>query len=126
MAVLKNLPVFIHLYPGKEVLDFITVSGGYKTPFIVGHLIGLELFIQYKEKVSENIFFDISCPALVSAERIRKANKVFGPGRVIMGSDAPYGKNNITEIMSRIMSLNLCDDERDMILGNNLRDILMI
>jgi len=126
MAAEKNLPVFVHLYSGKEILDFIAVSGTYKTTFIVGHLIGLELFIDHKEKVSDNICFDISCPALVSTDRIRKAIKAFGPERVIMGSDAPFGKNNPSVVLSRIRDLNLRDDERDMILGKNLKHILMI
>jgi uncharacterized protein len=125
MAVLKNIPVFIHLYSKKEVLDFISVSAEYKTPFIVGHLIGLELFVQHKSKISDNIYFDISCPALVSVDRIQMAIKEFGSGRIIMGSDAPYGKNNTEEIVSRIMSLGLPDNDCEMILGNNLHSILM-
>ena len=125
MAVLKDIPVFIHLYSKKEVLDFISVSAEYKTPFIVGHLIGLELFIQNKYKTGDNIFFDISCPALVSVDRIKKAIKEFGSGRIIMGSDAPYGKSNVKKIVSRIMSLGLPHNECDMILGNNLNSILM-
>jgi len=125
-AVSQNIPVFIHLYSKKDILDFITVSAEYKTPFIVGHLIGLELFIQHKNKIGDNIYFDISCPALVSTLRIQKAIKEFGAGRIVMGSDAPYGVNNAGEIISRIKSLNLKDNEYEMILGNNIRSILMI
>lgn len=123
-AVSQNIPVFIHLYSKKEILDFISVSSEFKTPFIVGHLIGLELFIQNKYRISDNIFFDVSCPALVSIERIKKAVKEFGAGRIIMGSDSPYGMNNAREIISRIMSLKLKDEECEMILGNNIKDIL--
>jgi uncharacterized protein len=123
-AVSRNIPVFIHLYSKKEILDFISVSAEFKIPFIVGHLIGLELFIQNKDRIGDNIFFDISCPALVSAERIRKAVKEFGAGRIIMGSDAPYGMDNARVIISRIMSMNLKEIERERILGNNMRDIL--
>jgi uncharacterized protein len=125
MAVLRNIPVFIHLYSKEEVLDFISVSAEYKTPFIVGHLIGLELFVQNKDKIRDNIYFDVSCPALVSVDRIKKAINEFGSGRIIMGSDAPYGKNNVKEILSRIMSLGLPDNECEMILGNNLNSILL-
>jgi predicted TIM-barrel fold metal-dependent hydrolase len=124
-AVTQKIPVFIHFYSKKEILDFISISAEYKTPFIVGHLIGLELFIQNKTKICDNIYFDISCPALVSIDRIKKAIKEFGSGRIIMGSDAPYGKKNVKEIVSRIISLSLPDNECEMILGNNLNSILM-
>jgi uncharacterized protein len=122
----KNLPVFIHLYSGKEVSDFIEVSGKYKTNFIIGHLIGQYIFARNKEKLSDNVFFDISCPPLVSLTRIRKAVNDFGPGRIIMGSDTPFGRNNIEEIMSRVRSLNITSGECDMILGSNLRNLLNI
>lgn len=42
-----------------------------------------------------------------------------------MGSVTPYGSNNVWEITSRIMSMNLKDNEREMIMGNNMKGILM-
>ena len=125
-AVSKSLPLFIHLYSKKEVMDFISVSGNYKTTFIIGHLIGLEIFIQERKKISNNTYFDISCPPLVSSDRIKKAINQFGPEKILMGSDTPYGKNNLKLILSRIRSLNLPARACEMILGNNMRNILMI
>lgn len=126
IAALKRVPIFIHLYSKKEVLDFISVSGNYKTSFIVGHLIGLEIFIKQKKKVTDNIFFDISCPPLVAVDRIKLAIKEFGPEKIVMGSDTPYGRKNIEKTISRIRSLNLSARECEMILGINMKDILMI
>ena len=70
LAAFRNIPVFIHLYSKKEVLDFISVAKSYNTTFLVGHLIGLETFIENKDKVSDNVFFDISCPPLTTWIRL--------------------------------------------------------
>lgn len=123
-AASKGLPVFIHLYSKREIHDFISIAGKYKTIFITGHLIGLETFIKEKAEVSDNIFFDISCPPLVPPRRIMKAYRTFGPGRLIMGSDTPYGKDNARKIVSSIRSLPISTNEMMMILGKNLRTLL--
>ena len=125
-AVRKGIPVFIHLYSKKEALEFISVSGNYNTTFILGHLIGLEILVELKNKISSNIFFDISCPPLVSNDRIKLAVKEFGSERVIMGSDTPYGKHNLLKVIEGIRSLNLSDRETELILGINLKNILLI
>lgn len=125
-ATLKSLPVFIHLYSKEDVMDFIAVSGNFRANFIVGHLIGLEIFIKQRKMLSDNVFFDISCPPLVSLERIELAVSEFGAGRIIMGSDTPYGRDNLERILSRTRSLELKAEEIDMILGNNLKNILSV
>ncbi len=125
-AASNNLPVFIHLYSKKDVLDFISVSGSIRTNFIVGHLIGLEIFIKEKKMTGDNIYFDISCPSLVSADRIVLAINEFGADKIIMGSDTPYGKSNLEQVLAIIRSLNLKEEEKEMILGNNLKNILPV
>lgn len=119
-----KLPVFIHLYSKKEIIDFIEISGNYATSFIVGHLIGLEYFRKYKASVSDNIFFDISCPPLVAARRVKRAINEFGTGRVVMGSDTPYGRNNLEAVISMIHSLDIDETDKDRILGLNLKEIM--
>jgi predicted TIM-barrel fold metal-dependent hydrolase len=125
-AATENIPVFIHLHSKKELADFISVSGNYKTNFITGHLIGLEIFISQRKRVSDNIYFDISCPPLVPVGRIRKAMKTFGAGRLLMGSDTPYGRNNVRQAVSHIRCMKISELEKEMILGNNMKDLLMI
>jgi predicted TIM-barrel fold metal-dependent hydrolase len=125
-AAARNLPLFIHLHSRNEIIDFISVAQNHKTIFITGHLIGLDIFVAHKQSVGDNIYFDISCPQLVSTGLIKHALKEFGPRRLIMGSDTPYGRNNISLIISRIRSLDLPDTENEMILGNNLKNILML
>lgn len=119
-----NLPLFIHLHSRNEIIDFISVARNHKTIFITGHLIGLEFFIANSHRVGDNIYFDISCPQLVSTRLIKSALKEFGPRRLTMGSDTPYGKNNVSLIISRVRSLDLPEAEKEMILGNNLKNIL--
>lgn len=122
----KEIPVFVHLYSKKEIQEFISTSKKYKTTFIIGHLIGLEIFVKLKNQLGSNLCFDISCPPLVSGDRIKLAVKEFGPERVIMGSDTPYGKDNLQKVIEGIRSLNLSAGETDMIFGNNLRNLLSV
>ena len=126
LAAAEGLPVFIHPHSKRDVEDLIDFSESVRTPIIVGHLIGLEIFISMKEKTSEKIFFDISCPPLISDERIYMALNEFGAGRIIMGSDTPYGKNNTKHIIERVNNLKVSQREKEMILGGNLKDILRI
>lgn len=121
-----GLPVFIHLHSRKDVADFIAVSKELKTVFIPGHLIGLDIFIENKSLTGENVFFDISCPPLVPLGRVSRALNAFGPGRLLMGSDTPYGRNNTLEIITRIRSMSINEAEKDQILGNTLKHILRI
>lgn len=125
-AAARNLPIFIHLHSRNEIIDFISVARNHKTIFITGHLIGLEIFVAHRQSVGDNIYFDISCPQLVSTVLIKHALTEFGPRRLTMGSDTPYGKNNVSLIISRVINLDLPDAEKEMILGNNLKNILSL
>lgn len=121
-----DMPVFIHLYSKNDIMEFISVAGRYNTMFITGHLIGIDTFIRERERVSDNICFDISCPPLVPPEKIMKATNVFGPGRITMGSDTPYGRDNPKKAVSFVRSLPIGKKEKEMILGDNLRRLLKI
>jgi len=124
LKICKHL-LYIYISILQQVYSKIQyLRKNHKTIFIIGHLIGLELFVAHKQSVVDNIYFDISCPQLVSTEQIKHALKEFGPGRLTMGSDTPYGINNVRLIISRIRSLDLSDTEKEMILGNNLKSIL--
>lgn len=121
-----KLPVFIHLYSRKEIIDFMAISGNFETPFIMGHLVGFELYAEFRDTVSDNVYFDISCPPLVTARRIRLAIRAFGPGRVVMGSDTPYGRHNLEAVIATIHSLEIDDSDKERILGLNMKRILGI
>jgi predicted TIM-barrel fold metal-dependent hydrolase len=125
-AGIKGLPIFIHLTSKKDVVNMIQLISQHKnTNFIIGHLIGLEVFIE-SNVVFPNVFFDISCPQLVPKTKILSCIRKFGAEKVIMGSDTPYGKNNLSSVISNVQNLSLTSHEKDLILGDNMRELLKL
>lgn len=120
----SGLPLFIHLNKDKEVRKIINYKRDHPgLKLIVAHLFGLELFIN--DKLSdENLYFDISSPQLVSEKRLMLAIRFFGAGNLILGSDNPYGKNNLQKNIDRVLGLDINDQDKKSILGGNLMQIL--
>jgi len=122
----KDMPVFVHLCSKKDVIAMVDfIKNHENVNFIIAHLIGLELFIDCLPK-QPNVFFDISCYQIVSEAKIKLAIERFGHERIVMGSDTPYGEENLKEIISLVNKLNLTDSDKEMILGGNLQKILKI
>lgn len=122
----ERLPIFIHVYSKKEVEKLIKIiRKNDENNFVIGHLIGLELYLR-KCRDLRNIHFDISPNPLISEYRILKAIETFGADRVIMGSDTPYGKNNLGGILDKIRALNITKEEKDLIMGNNMKAMLLM
>lgn len=122
----NNIPLFIHLWSDSEVKKVIKYKNQHKDlKLIIGHLFGLELFI--KEKfMDDNLYFDISTLQITSTHRLLKAIKIFGAEKILVGSDTPYGKNNLQKNIDRIKSLKIDKKEKNMILGENMRYLLKI
>lgn len=120
----NDLPLFIHLNTDAEVKKIIKYKRDHpKLKLIIAHLFGLELFIN--ENLSpENLYFDTSSPQLVSTKRLIKAFRYFGPNTLILGSDNPYGKNNLKKNIDRISGLDIADQDKKQILGGNLLHII--
>lgn len=122
----KNIPIFIHLYSKKEVKRFISLAlENPNTIFIVAHLIGFEIIKEYKEEL-DNVYFEISPAPLISQERLLKAINIFGASHIILGSDTPYGSNNLKENIEKVKKLKISEDEKVLILGENMRRILRL
>ncbi len=122
----KSIPIFIHLVSDKEVKKLIEYKRNHKDlTIIIGHLFGLELFI-IESKNLEKIYFDISTYQVTSDKRVLKAIKKFGADRITMGSDTPYGKNNLKKNIERVEKLPISQDEKNMILGLNMKGLLGI
>jgi len=120
----NGVPLFIHLWSDRDVIKLIQYKKQHKNlKLIIGHLFGLELFIEKKFE-DENLYFDISTFQVISTYRLLKAIKIFGSEKILLGSDTPYGKNNLHKNISRINSLNIGAREKSMILGENMRDLL--
>ncbi len=92
---------------------------------IVAHLFGMELFIRENLR-DEKLFFDISSYQLVSAKRVLKAIAFFGAEKLLMGTDIPYGKDNLKGNLDRIRSLPIPEEQKHLILGDNLKRLLEI
>jgi hypothetical protein len=119
-----GLPIFIHLESDKEVKKLIEYKRLHpQLKIIIGHLFGLELFIGSKIKF-ENLYFDISTYQVTSDYRVLKAIEYYGADKIILGSDTPFGKDNLKKNIERINYLPLNQDEKGKILGLNLKGLL--
>ena len=56
--------------------------------------------------------------------QVMKAIEHFGANRILLGTDTPYGKNNLQKNIDRVKRLNIGDQEKEMILGNNMKELL--
>lgn len=125
-ATSKRLPIFVHLFSNKEATRLAQYIKAHRnTVFIIGHLFALERYIA-AEIDSDNVFFEISTPALISIQRLMKAIKCFGANRVVLGSDIPYGHDNLKKNIERVKNLDIPDEEKCLILGGNMKKILEI
>jgi predicted TIM-barrel fold metal-dependent hydrolase len=120
-----EMPLFIHLYSYKDVADLIEyIKNNNNIKLINGHLFGLERFMKEDIENLENIYFDVSNNCFISKERFKKALNYFGSDKLLMGSDCPYGENSLDEVIFRIKDLNIPEDQKNAILGNNMKNLL--
>jgi predicted TIM-barrel fold metal-dependent hydrolase len=126
-ATRHEMPLFIHLYSYKDVASFIEfIKHNKEIKLINGHLFGLELYMKEDIDILKNVYFDVSNNCFISNERFEKAMNHFGYGKLLMGSDVPYGEKSLENVLSRIKDLDIPEDQRNAILGNNLKDLLGI
>ncbi|MDA8336815.1 MAG: amidohydrolase family protein [Peptococcaceae bacterium] len=122
----KEIPVFIHLRSRKDVHRFITVAQKYPTiNFIIAHLIGMETFLKHKRELN-NLYFDVSPAPFTSPPRICEAIRNFGANKLILGSDTPFGQDNLRKNIQKVSRLKISSREIELILGNNLRALLSL
>jgi predicted TIM-barrel fold metal-dependent hydrolase len=126
-ATRHEMPLFIHLYSYKDVADLIEyIKHNNNIKLINGHLFGLELFMQEDIEYLKNIYFDISNNCFISDERFKKALNHFGSGKLLMGSDVPYGENSLEKVIFRIKGLDIPENQKKEILGNNMKKLIEI
>ncbi|MEN8137997.1 MAG: TatD family hydrolase [Bacteroidota bacterium] len=122
----NDLPLFIHLYSDNDVEQLIKYKKEHPNlKLIVAHLFGLEIFIEHNYK-DENLYFDTSTIQLTSTKRFMDAITFVGATNVTLGTDTPYGKDNIKKNIDRIRSLDISTKDKELILGENMRGILKI
>lgn len=122
-ALKNQLPVFIHLLSMRQVQEFTRVANRFReNVFIVAHMIGVEYMS--KRLTNENVYFDLSAPQLYSFSMLKEAYSSFGAKRLVLGSDTPYGKDNIPKVKERLHQLALSEKEQALIMGLNILGIL--
>ncbi|MEM1485983.1 amidohydrolase family protein [Oscillospiraceae bacterium PP1C4] len=122
-ATKKNLPIFIHLYSDEQVSGFVEIANKFMdATFIVGHMIGIT---SMGDKLkNENVYFDLSAPQLYSESILETAIGKVGYEKLILGSDSPYGIDNIAKNLERLNKLLLPENQMRCICGENLIKIL--
>ncbi|PKM49095.1 MAG: hypothetical protein CVV02_17660 [Firmicutes bacterium HGW-Firmicutes-7] len=122
-ATIHNLPVFIHLLSENQVVKFVeTANNSIDTTFIVAHMIGIDYM--GRNLSNPNIFFDLSAPQLYSINILQRAINVFGAERLLLGSDTPYGKDNIEKVYQKLRQVKVSENEMKLICGKNLKLLL--
>jgi len=119
-AAERGLPVFIHLYAKRDAVGLLRLAAAHPgTTFVIAHLLGLDVFAAADRARTTNVFFDISPPNLNPLRLVERALGTFGPKRLLLGSDTPYGKDNLRMSLERVNGLRLGDGEKALILGGN-------
>ncbi len=123
----RGLPFFIHIYGELDVEGFVRLARACPaTNFILGHLLGLAPLVRMDGMALPNVFLDISPPNMVPLSRLRMALRRFGPARLVMGSDAPFGKENTRAAIARVKRLRIPEESKRLILGGTMARLLSL
>ncbi len=123
-AIYHKLPIFAHVWSKNDFIELLSFKKEHPDlVLIIAHLFGVEFYIQSKS-ILPNVYFEISSPSLISGYRLLNAVQRLGADKIIMGTDIPYGKNNLSRTLERIDSLQISDEEKELILGQNMAQIL--
>lgn len=124
ISCIYKLPVFIHLYSSKDVLKLLRfINENHNVVFIIGHLIGMNLFIKSGVNL-KNVYFDTSSSNRIQSTDIKRAIDAFGYEHIVFGTDTPYA--DIGEQIDRIERLNLPNYIKEHIYSLNAKRILSI
>jgi predicted TIM-barrel fold metal-dependent hydrolase len=121
-AAERKVPVFVHLYAKRDAVDMLRLIAAHpETTFVIAHLLGLGVFAAADRSRLRNVFFDISPPNLCPLGLVKRALKIFGPEKLLLGSDTPFGKDNLKMSIDRVRGLDLTENGKALILGGNAR-----
>lgn len=125
-AAEREVPIFVHLFSPREIRKLKSVASAHpRTTFIIAHLIGLEILAPSARELP-NVYWDIS-PAWGSpASRIHFALEAFGPERVMLGSDTPFGRGTLERNIAKIKGMDIPAEVKALILGGNAARLLRL
>ena len=116
-----SLPIFIHPRTIKETRLLKQIALKYpKNSFIIAHLMGAIVFADFS---GDNVFHDVSPHDLSTAE-IYNSLKNFSSKKLVFGSDTPFGQLGIN--LKKIRRLKISEEEKNNILGENLKALLKL
>ena len=119
---------FGHPRPGHSLPRLLAaMADSYQdVKFIFAHLGGYEMWDQAeKYLVGKPVFIDTSYSfPCMTKERAQRIIRAHGPGKVLLGSDSPWG--GIGNDIGSLLSLSFTDSEKEMILGANAAELLDI
>lgn len=120
----NRIPIFIHLKSKDQVKKFIILTKKYpEVTFILAHLIGIE---EFDNSIGNNVYFDMSCPLLHSVKMLKTVRDNFGSERILLGSDSPYGTDNIKLAISQMREVGMTENEIELVCSKNIETILNI
>lgn len=107
-----------------QVKKFISLTKEHPgATFILAHLVGIE---EFDRTVGPNVYFDISCPLIHSVRMLERALDNFGAERILLGSDAPYGVDNLTLAVRQMKEAGMSGREIELVCSGNIRKLLNI
>lgn len=122
-AAEHKVPVFIHLSDRRQAVRFLAVAEHFSTTrFIVAHMLWAGVMAGGLK--TGNVYFDLSSPQLYSMATLRRVLDLWGAGHMIMGSDFPYGLQNIRHVMVRLDNMGISAEEKQMICEDNVIRLL--
>jgi predicted TIM-barrel fold metal-dependent hydrolase len=120
----RGLAVFVHLFSRRDARALLVLAAAHpETKFVIAHLLAIDVFAAARPEARDNIYFDLSPPSMTPPRLVLRALRAFGPGRLLMGSDTPYGKNNLKEALALVRGLGIPDEDQRLILGENARRV---
>ena len=121
----RRAPIFIHQGLTRESSDLSKLVRRFAdVTFIIAHT-GVQCFRQAVELARDcrNVFVDTSS-FIATRGKIRQACRVAGAAKLVFGTDVPVMCEDPAEAMAKIHALDISDDEKMGILGENLRPLV--
>lgn len=120
-----NLPIFVHTNEAKEYSTLektANLATQVKSPVIAIHSgsITKTFFKLHDYKFPDNMYFETS--GIQYSLILKKIYEMVGAKKIILGSDYPFGDPRVS--LSMIDSLNISENEKELITTKNIEKIL--
>lgn len=121
----RRIPVFFHQGLTAATSDPTTMFQRFpKVNFIIAHA-GVQYFEQAiaLARTYRNVWLDTSS-YFVTAHKLRRLVREVGANKLVFGSDVPVMASDAGQALGKIMALEVSDQDRAAILGQNMMQVL--